>query len=147
MKRYLFCYPIILVLVIGLIGCSNEQTDKSPPIDAPLMSEHEACDFVYGYFRSQIDGMTESMRIRTQQWLMEARPDFHADYVDTGRWSVKALGYVYDAQKEEWSFSSQHGLWYVYDESKIVEPGNVEARSLLTYWQQYNNLDITTGNE
>jgi hypothetical protein len=134
----------ILLAAIAVTGCSNGQTEEPTRADVPLMSADEACALVNEYLQSEIDrlsSMTKTLHMATQSWLIEARPNFHADYMGAGRWSVEALGYVYDSQKEEWSFSSQRGLWYVYEASKIVEPGNLESRALLVYWQRYREVE------
>lgn len=131
----------VLIALVAFILVGNDDTPRSTAdqviVGVPSLSEEEACALVYTYLQSRIDEMAARAGCYAQEALNKAAPHFYASYVGKGQWSVKALGFDYNTQKKDWHYYYVGGLWYVYESSRIVEPGNTQARNLLTLWQTY----------
>jgi hypothetical protein len=110
----------LLVVLSALTGCLGSTS---------LITEDEASAIVYDYLQYRVnDTEDDAERLERQRTLGEARPQFHARFLENGQWLVLALGY-------HESYTPTGGEWFVYERTKTVEPWNPQARELLLYWQ------------
>lgn len=149
MKRILILLPVlILVLALGLVGCSYgdqkgyEEGYKAgskgqTKVDTPVFRNDEACALVYNYLGNKFTSMTDIIqRIPSLGILDEARPYFSAKYQGNGKWVVSALG------SSEGKWSSNGGLWNLYEASRTIEPANDQATELIRYIQHWTMTKI-----
>ena len=124
MKRFLTCM-LLLFLVITISGCwSAEDTTQDTPQDVPLYTEDEACSLVYWYISDNLLPSREYKENLTNSQIL-----YSATYLGNNKWSVSGFGYDYSQHY----FYYTSGVWYVYESTGVVVPGNEYAREVVTY--------------
>ena len=134
MKK-LLTFALVLLLVLGIIGCSSDNGQSkavTPAVDKPLFTADEACALVNNYLESKGESVIIGWRRAFLSTLSNARPQFSALYQGNGKWDVWALGRDYET-----GFLYSGGLWNLYEASRIVEPANDQARAVLVQIQTF----------
>jgi len=133
MKRYLIPILMILMLAMGLGGCSTATEPTKTQPDTPILGSDEACALVYNYLQGKATAMTHFvLRQQLLGVLDTTRPYFVANYKGNGKWQVSAVGIDLDQ-----TFSHTGGLWNLYEVSGAIEPANDQATKLLSYIQRW----------
>ena len=131
MKRYLIPILMILMLAMGLGGCSTATEPTKTQPDTSVLGSDEACALVYNYLQGKATAMTHfTLRQQLLGVLDTTRPYFVANYKGNGKWQVSAVGI-------DQAFSYTGGVWNLYETSRAIEPANDQASKLLIYIQRW----------
>lgn len=137
MKRYLIPILMILMLAMGLGGCSTATEPTKTQPDTPILGSDEVCALVYNYLENKIAPVSVvPYRMNLLNALGMARPYFKAVYQSNGKWQVQALGCAIDSRYKVTSYAYT-GLWNFYEASGAIEPANNEGSELLRYIQYW----------
>ncbi len=131
-KQYFIPILVVLALVLGLSGCWANEATKT---DVGALTQDEVCALVYDYLENKAASIFSiPYRMDLLNVLDIARPNFQAIYQSNGKWQVRALGCSINAyyRPTEWNYD---GLWYFYEDSRVVEPVSNQASDLLRYIQ------------